>query len=82
MHPDDRLTSIPEFRDELFLVYPLMPVRRSGRTDRVIMNATRRWGQAVRDNSWLFLIIVMLFVVALVSTILSPDLPPALLGAP
>lgn len=82
MHPDDRLASISEFREDLFSAYPLMPVGVSGRADRAFTSATRRWGQAVSDNSWLFLIIVMLLVVALVSTILSPDLPPILLGIP
>jgi serine/threonine-protein kinase len=82
MHPDDRLASISEFREDLFSALPLMQVGVSGRADRALISATRRWGQAVSDNSWLFLIIVMLLVVALVSTILSPDLSPTLLGTP
>ena len=82
MHPDDRLASIGQFRDELFSAHPLRAVGMSAGTDQVLMNVTRRWGEAVRENSWLFLIIVMLLVVALVSTILSPDLSPILLGSP
>jgi serine/threonine-protein kinase len=81
MHPDDRLASISQFRDELFSPHPLISAGMSaGRADRVLVNVTRRWEQVARESSWMFLVIVLLLVVALVSTILSPDLPPALLG--
>jgi serine/threonine-protein kinase len=82
MHPDDRLASIADFREELFSAHPLLPVSVPAGTDRALMHVTRRWGQAVTENSWLFLVIVLLLVVALVSTILSPDLPSTLLGSP
>jgi serine/threonine protein kinase len=78
-HPDARLSSISQFREELFSALPLMPASIAASTDRAILHATRRWGQALQANSWLFLIIVLLLVIALVSTVLSPDLQPALL---
>jgi serine/threonine protein kinase len=82
MHPDSRLSSIREFRDLLFSAHPLVSVGMStGRPERALINVTHRWEYAVRANSWLFLVIVLLLVIALVSTILSPDLPPALLGS-
>jgi serine/threonine protein kinase len=88
MHPDDRLASIAQFRDELFSAHwvasarPLVSVGMPAGTDKALIDVTRRWGHAVRENSWLFLVIVLLLAMALVSTILSPDLPPALLSLP
>jgi serine/threonine-protein kinase len=80
VHPDDRLASIADFRNALFAPHTLVSVGMSaGRADRALVNVTRRWEQAVHESSWLFLVIVLLLVIALVSTILSPDLPPSLL---
>ena len=78
MHPDDRQSSIQELRSELFSPLPLSRVM----ADRTVVDASYRWAQALRENSWLFLAITMLLVIALVATILSPDLPPLVLGSP
>jgi serine/threonine-protein kinase len=78
MHPDDRQGSIDELRSELFSPLPLSRVM----VDRTVVDASERWIQAVRENSWLLLAVVMLVVIALVATILSPDLPPLASGLP
>jgi serine/threonine-protein kinase len=78
MHPDDRQRSIAELRSELFSPLPLSRVI----ADRTVVDASKRWAEALRENSWLVLAAVMLLVVALVATILSPDLPPLVQGLP
>jgi serine/threonine-protein kinase len=82
MHPDNRLSSIREFREQLFSAHPLVTVGMpTGRQDGALMNVTRRWEHAVLENGWLLLVIILLLVIALVSTILSPNLPPTLLSS-
>jgi serine/threonine-protein kinase len=78
MHPDDRQSSIEEIRSELFSPLPLSRVM----ADRTVTDASERWAQALRENSWLFLTAVMLLVIALIATILSPDLSPLASGLP
>ena len=78
MHPDHRLASIAEFRSELFSSQPLDPIV----VNQVIMKTARRWRSALRENSLLLLLAIILLVVALVATVLSPDLPPALGSLP
>jgi hypothetical protein len=78
MHPDERQSSIEELRSELFSPLPLSRVM----ADRTVVDASERWIQAVRENSWLFLAAVMLLVIALVATILSPDLASSATGLP
>jgi serine/threonine protein kinase len=78
MHPDDRQSSIEELRSELFSPLPFSRVI----ADRTVVDASQQWVEALRDNSWLILAVVMLLVVALVATILSPDLPPLASGLP
>jgi serine/threonine-protein kinase len=73
MHPDDRPASVAELRTELFTPLPLKEVI----ADRSLGTATRRWKHAVTENSWLFLLVVLLLVVAFVATILAPNLPPS-----
>jgi serine/threonine-protein kinase len=72
MHPDDRPASVTELRTELFTPLPLKEVIADGS----LGTATRRWRHAVMENSWLFLLVVLLLVVAFVATILAPNLPP------
>jgi serine/threonine-protein kinase len=72
MHPDDRPASVAELRIELFTPLPLKEVIADGS----LGTATRHWRRAVTENSWLFLLVVLLLVVALVATILAPNLPP------
>jgi len=50
--------------------------------DRTVVDASERWMQAIRENSWLFLAVVALLISALIATILSPDLPPLASGLP
>lgn len=78
MHPDDRQGSIQELRSELFSPLPLSRVM----ADRTVADASDRWAEALRENSWLFLAAAMLLVVALVATILSPNLPSLAMGLP
>jgi serine/threonine-protein kinase len=78
MHPDDRQSSIAELRAELFSPLPLSRVM----ADRAVMDASQQWVQALRENSWLILAAIMLLVIALVATILSPDLAPLSSGLP
>jgi hypothetical protein len=78
MHPDDRQGSIQQLRSELFSPLPINRVME----DRTVMDASYRWAEALRENSWLFFAVAMLFIVALVATILSPDLPPAIPNLP
>jgi serine/threonine protein kinase len=73
MHPDDRPANVAELRTELFTPLPLKEVIADGS----LGTATRRWKHAVTENGWLFLLVVLLLVVALVATILAPNLPPA-----
>jgi serine/threonine-protein kinase len=72
MHPDSRPPSIAVFREELLSSQPLGAI-----TGRVLPQTARYWGTAVRENAILFLFVVILVVVALVATALSPNLPPA-----
>jgi serine/threonine-protein kinase len=72
MHPGDRPANVSELRTELFSPLPLKEVI----TDGSLGTATRRWRHAVTENSWLFLLVALLLVVALVATILAPNLPP------
>jgi serine/threonine-protein kinase len=78
MHPDDRQSSVQELRSELFSPLPLSRVM----ADQTVVDASHRWANALRENSWLFLAITMLLVIALVATILSPDLPPLIPSSP
>jgi ABC-type uncharacterized transport system permease subunit len=77
MHPDERLASVTEFREELLSSQPLDPI-----VDQVIMRVARRWGNAIRENAVLLLLVIILLVAALVATALSPYLPPDLLSSP
>jgi serine/threonine protein kinase len=71
VHPDDRLASVAEFRTELFSSQPLDPFA----ADQAITQAPHQWSQAIQENGALLVIATILFIVALVATILSPDLP-------
>jgi serine/threonine-protein kinase len=71
MHPDERPSSIDDFRTELLSSQPLEVLAGE------FANPQRRhWRQATRENALLFLLVLVLFVVALVATALSPLLPP------
>jgi serine/threonine protein kinase len=71
MHPDDRQSSIAELRTELFSPLPLSRVI----SDRTVVDASHRWAEGLRENRWLFVAAGMLGALAIVATILSPDLP-------
>ena len=81
MHPDDRLPSIDQFRAELFSTSRLVTMEHSASGTRrarppSFVRATRRWSKALLENRWLFLVLAALMIVALMSTLLSPNLPP------
>jgi serine/threonine-protein kinase len=69
MHPTERPADIQTFREELLSSQPLDPV-----VDKVIVRVRRRWGEAVRENALLLLLVLVLLVAALVATLLSPHL--------
>jgi serine/threonine protein kinase len=73
MHPDDRQSSMTEFRTELLSSQPLDPLLVGQATN----GAIREWAQAIRENSLLLVVVVVLLAIAMVVTTLSPDLFPA-----
>ena len=70
MHPDDRPGSVGALRAELFSSQPLPLASNHTAGARASV-----WARAARDNLAFFLVMVVLLVVALVATILSPYLP-------
>jgi serine/threonine protein kinase len=71
MHPDQRPSSIAEFRAELLSQSPIAPALLSLSTAD-----ERMWAAALRENRTLITIALTLLVVALVVTLFSPPLPP------
>jgi serine/threonine-protein kinase len=72
MHPDERPSSIAEFRDELFSSKPLNNLA----ADHMNAEQVSQWRKAIRENGVLFLATIVLLVIALVATALSPYLSP------
>jgi serine/threonine-protein kinase len=72
MHPDERPSSVAALRLELFSPgsLDLLP-------DQTAEKPVHPWAKAIRDNVLLFLMMIVLLVIALVATILSPYLPSA-----
>lgn len=70
MRPGERPASVSDFRTELFARRPPEP------KDEVIVKRKRRWRQVIRENIALLLAMLVLLVIALVATALSPYLPP------
>jgi hypothetical protein len=73
MHPDHRQSSMAEFCTELLSSQPLDPVL----VGQAPKSATREWAQAIRENSLLLVLVVVLLAIAMVVTTLSPGLFPA-----
>jgi serine/threonine-protein kinase len=77
MHPDERPSSIAALRTELFNSSYLDPV-----ASQISAGTSAHWRQALRENAVLLMLALVLFVVALVATALSPYLSPALSAVP
>jgi len=73
MHPDDRLSSIAQFREELFSSGPLDPAT----VDQAIATAKGLWRGLSRETAFLVTLVLILLLVALIATALSPTLPLA-----
>lgn len=71
MHPDERPANVADLRTELLSSQPLESL-----TNGLIMRHRHQWRRAARENALLFLTVLILLVVALVATALSPSLPP------
>ncbi|MBN1582664.1 MAG: serine/threonine protein kinase, partial [Anaerolineae bacterium] len=71
MHPDERPNGVADFRTELLSSQPLEVL-----ADELVNAQRRHWRRAMRENTLYFLLALLLFVVALVATALSPLLPP------
>lgn len=71
MHPDERPINVAELRTELFSSQPLDVI-----ADEIANRQRRHWGQAIRENAVYLVFALILLVVALVATALSPSLPP------
>jgi eukaryotic-like serine/threonine-protein kinase len=73
MHPDDRLSSMAQFREELFSSGPLDPAT----VDQAITRAAGLWRGLSRETALLVTLVLILLLVALIATVLSPPLPVA-----
>ncbi len=71
MHPDERPSCVADLRSELLSSQPLDVI-----AGEITFRKSHHWQQALRENVVYMLLALIMLVVALVATILSPSLPP------